>query len=140
MESSSVYYGKVYANVLIVLGILFTLLFFLGFLILEDVTSLVSCGASGLIIMTGFLMKRKPYLTYGPKEIQLYSVTGKVREGFYFNDKRAVRISNNHIFLDDKKLKANDWFLNKAEWQRMVDYYSDSSEVLMSELKDSSSL
>ena len=124
---------------LIVLGILFTAIFILGYFIAEIGDAIYYCLMSALLIVVGFGILSGPYATYDSISIQLYNFTGKSRKEYSFTDRSEINIKGNHFYLNGKKLKMNKWFINEEEWQRMVNFYSSDADSLFTELKDNSS-
>ena len=98
--------------------------------------SLAYCLLTGLMIIIGYNIQKGPYAVYDDQNIYLYNFRFKQREHYQFKNKAQITVKNNLFYLDNKKLKMNKWFINKSDWNRMVQFYSSSEDALLSELKD----
>lgn len=130
------YYNPVYGRLLIAFGVLFTIIFVLGFAIADMAESLAYCLLTGLMIIIGYNIQQGPYATYNENGITLYNFRFKEREHYQFKDKSQITVNKDLFYLNGKKLKMNKWFIKKSDWNRMVQYYSSSDESLLTELKD----
>lgn len=134
-----VHYKKAYGRMLIVLGILFTSIFILGYFIAEIGDAIFYCLMSAVLIVVGFGILSGPYATYDSSSIQLYNFTGKSRKEYSFSDQSDIQVKGSHFYLKGDKLKMNKWFMNEEEWQRMINFYSSDADSLFTELRDDSS-
>lgn len=134
-------YKSVYGRIYIFFGILFTIVFIAGAIILSDLFNLIYAVASVFMIQMGWNMLKKPYAEFDQKTIILYSFWGNIRNKYEFSSKNDLKLKNNRIWLADKKLKMNSWFLATNDWKRILKYYDlDSSELDDELIEDSSSL
>lgn len=134
-------YKSVYGRIYIFFGILFTIVFIAGAIILSDLFNLIYAVASVFMIQMGWNMLKKPYAEFDQKMIILYSFWGNIRNKYEFSSKNDLKLKNNRIWLADKKLKMNSWFLATNDWKRILKYYDlDSSELDDELIEDSSSL
>lgn len=125
------------AKVYIVFGILFMSVFLLGAFVLEDWTNLVFCASSSLIVYIGFSALKNPSASYNSKELIVYSLFGKIRFKYNYQSTDQVKIKNNLLYLDSKKLKLNHWFIQQEDWRRMMQFFSGDNEDILNELKES---
>jgi len=129
-------YQAIWSSLYILLGVLFGLLFIFGALLLEDLTVLFNSLAAIIVIYIGYKMRKQPYAEYNAQEIKLYSYLGTIRKRYTFQSPSAITIKSNRLYLNNEKLKINAWMVDKKDWQRMLDFYSDTNDVMLDELQD----
>ena len=117
------------AKVYIVLGIAFMSIFLLGAFVLEDWTNLMFCASSSLIVYIGFSALKNPSASYNSKELIVYSLFGRIRFKYPYQSTEQVKIQNNLLYLDGKKMKLNHWFIQQEDWRRMVQFFSDDQSM-----------
>ena len=133
--NNSVYIKATIARLYIVLGILFVLIFTLGFLILKDYTNIIYALSSTFLIVIGFVSLKSPYADFSKNELIIYNFIGKIRIKYTFSDKKEVKVKNNKLYLNGEKMKISHSFVNTEEWKRLINFYSDDSQLL-EELQD----
>jgi hypothetical protein len=137
--ASFVNYKSIYGRFLIVIGIVFTAIFILGFIADID-NSIYYTLLGGIIILGGYGMLKGHYAIYDEQSISTFNFGFSKRTTYEFKDKSEIQVKNNLLYCNGKKLKMNSWFISKSDWSRMLKFYSDSDDTLLSELKDDSSL
>ena len=135
-EENRLYYSPVYGRLLIALGILFTAIFILGYFIAGITESIFYCMLTAIIIIVGFGILNGPYAVYDEEVLILFTYGFKEKQRIKYKDKSEITVKSNHLYHNGKKIKMNDWFIRKADWNRMIQFYSSSDESLLSELKD----
>jgi hypothetical protein len=137
----SIKYKAVYGRIYIFFGILFTVVFIAGGIILDDPINYAYAIASLFMIQIGWNVLKKPYAEFDQKTIILYSFLGKIREKYEFSSNKELKLIKNRIYLNNKKLKMNSWFLATNDWKRILAFYELADSELDDELiEDSSSL
>ena len=122
-------YQSLWGRLYITFSLLFGVVFILGAIVLEDITIAINLLLCIVMLIIGNTMLKKPYAVYNEKEIIQYSIYGSVRKHHCFERKEEVEIKNNHLYLNGKKLKMNNWFVRKKDWERAKRFYSGQSET-----------
>ncbi|MFT4601462.1 MAG: hypothetical protein ACI857_001642 [Arenicella sp.] len=136
-NEQQLFYRPVIGRLYIIFGILFIGIFIMGLIILQDWTNIIYALASSFLIYIGYSVLKKPYASYSEKDVVLYSFYGKTRNNHTFLTKKDLKVTENNIFLNDKKLKMNSWFLRPADWRRLQEFFDTEENVkLLSELQD----
>ena len=135
-DENKLFYSPVYGSTLIFFGVIFTAIFILGYVIADISEALFYNILSALMIIIGYGILTGPYAIYSDQELILYTYGFKVRKTISYEDKTEIEVKNNHLYHQGKKIQMNDWFIKKADWNRMIQFYSSSEEALLSELKD----
>ncbi len=128
-------YQAIWGKLYILLGVLFGLLFIFGALILSDFSIFFNLIASIIVIYTGYSMLKRPYARYTENEIIVYTIFGSQRKKYAVNDPNSIRLSRNRLFIGNKKLRLNNWLINKKDWERMLIFF-ELRDSLFTELKD----
>ncbi|MBD3636524.1 MAG: hypothetical protein HUJ25_04210 [Crocinitomicaceae bacterium] len=129
-------YNPIYGRILIVLGIVFSLIFLLGFFVVHINESLLYTLFGAFLIVIGYGMIKGCYVKYGKDFIEAYNFTGGIRKRHEFSKKSDVTIRNGQLFVHGQRIWINNWFLKKADWKRMIAFYSESDDSLLTELVD----
>ena len=125
--------GRLY----ILFGILFIGIFIMGLIILHDWKNIIYALASSFLIYIGYSVIKNPYASYSEKHLEMFTFYGKTREKHEFLDKKDLKVTETNIYLEGKKLKMNSWFLRKADWRRLQEFFAeDENANLLSELQD----
>lgn len=127
-------YQSIWGRLYILLGILFSLLFIIGSFILGDLLVLTNLAASILILVIGKNILKNPYVTYTNKEITVYGLLGNKRKQYIIKKSDTIKTQNQSIYLNDKKLKLNHWFIDKGDWKRFLSSFTVDN--FMDELLD----
>lgn len=135
-EAQLVCYRPVYGRVLILLGVVFSAIFILGFIIADMVEALFYNILSAAMIIVGFGILKGPYIIYDDSQLILYAYGLKERERINYKNKTAIEVKNNRLYYQGKKVKINEWFIKKADWERLIRFYSGKETDLLDELKD----
>ena len=123
-------YQALWGRLYFAFGIIFGLIFILGAIILDDYSILFNLLLCVMMFIIGKAMTKKPYAVYNSKEIIQYSFFGNIRKHYSFNKPDEIEIRNNHFYLNNKKLKMNNWFVDKRDWERAKQFYSGESDLL----------
>lgn len=79
------------------------------------------------IIYIGWGIIKHPYLEYNENELILYSFYGGVRKHFVFDQYNEITVKKGRLLLNGKKIKANNWFMNQHEWNKMLKFYDSTA-------------
>lgn len=129
-------YQAIWGKLYILLGVLFGLLFVFGAFLLKDYTILLNLAATFIVIYLGYSMLNRPNIKYNDKEIMVMGFMGSIRKHYRFESKSEITIRNNRLYQGGKKLRMNNWMVDKKDWNRMIAFFSDEGEVIMEELVD----
>lgn len=129
-------YRAIWGKLYILLGVLFGLLFLFGSFLLKDYTILLNLVAAFIVIYLGYSMLKRPNIKYSGKEIMVMGFMGSIRKHYWFESKSEITIRNNRLYRNNKKLKMNDWMVDKKDWNRMIAFFSGEEKVIMDELID----
>ena len=130
-QQHEVYIRSSIARLYIVLGILCMLIFILGAIILADYMNIAYCAASSFLVVIGVKALNSPYAIFDEKQVILFNFLGKERIKYTFSSKKDVKVKNNLLYLDSKKMKINHWFLKAEEWKRLVLFYTEENDDLI---------
>ncbi len=130
-----VWYYRSWGALHIVLGILFSIVFIVGALLLDDLSHLVYLILSFGIVFMGFVRIRKPYLVCFDKKICVTGMFGTTAYEYFWEDEKDLSIKGGRLYLKNKKLKFNYWFTNQNQYQNMIRFYKRSAS-LSDELQD----
>lgn len=131
-----IHYNKIWGRLYITIGILTGIIFITGGFTLNDWTIYGYLLASFYIIAIGYSMLKKHYVTYDFIEIRIYGHFGMLRKVYHFDGPNDILVKNNRLYCNGKKLRLNDWLVDKQDWERMKNFYSEKDEVLMQELQN----
>lgn len=130
-----VWYYRAWGALHVLLGILFSIIFIIGAVILNNPSHLayliLSCG----IIYMGFVRIRRPYLICSDKKICVTGLFGSIAHEYVWNDEKDLVVKRNRLYLKNEKLKFNYWFTNQNQYQNMIRFYTKSAS-LSDELQD----
>ena len=132
---NSIYIRASIARIYIVLGVLFIFIFLMGAVVLKDFTNILLALSSVFLVVIGVIALRSPYANFNDNSLIIYNFMGKIRIQYTFNNKNDVKVKNNHLYFSGEKMKISKSFVNKEEWKRLINFYSEDSQ-LMSELQD----
>lgn len=130
-----VWYYRSWGAMHILLGILFSVIFVIGALILDNLFHLAYLILSFGIIYMGYVRIRKPYLICYDKKICVTGMFGAISHDYAWEDEKDLVIKGNRLYLKSKKLKFNYWFTNQNQYQNMIRFYKKSAS-LSDELQD----
>lgn len=134
-KTVAVFYTHSWGAFHILIGIIFSTVFILGALILNDLFYLVHLLFSGGLIFMGTVRLQKPYLVCAHQNIQVTGHFGQKAYNYSWANDRDLKIKGNRLYLKDKKLKFNSWFTNQDQYKNMIRFYA-KSESLSDELQD----
>ena len=135
--SNKIFIRPSIARLYITFGVIFMLIFILGSLVLHDMINLLYFLASSLLIVFGIIALKSPYAIYDEKELILFNLFGKIRIKYTFSSKNSIVIKKNFLYLNGEKMKINKWFIQREEWNRMIQFYStDNNDMIFRELQD----
>jgi len=124
-----IYYKQIWGSLYLILGIIFSVLFILGFLVLHDFYILTYLILSiGLIVM-GFFRLKTPYLICNKNEILVFGLIGNVLYRYSFLNDTEISINKNRFYLNGKKMKFNVWFTNKHHWKQLYQRFSNEVKI-----------
>ncbi|MBI3136531.1 MAG: hypothetical protein HYZ14_17785 [Bacteroidetes bacterium] len=130
-----VWYLRIWGTFHVVVGAVFSVIFMLGAVVLNDYSFLLYLLFSGLLLYMGLVRLRKPYLVYSPNKIEVRGTYGEIYKTYTWEKADEVSVKDNRIFLNGKKLRFNAWFTNKHQYNRMIRFFS--GEILVAdELQD----
>ncbi|NOQ76097.1 MAG: hypothetical protein GQ574_29095 [Crocinitomix sp.] len=127
-------YQAIWAKVYILLGVLFGLLFIFAGIMLEDYTIILNVIAAAIVIYYGYFMLNNPSANYSEKEIKVFGIFGSVRKHYKFENVDAIKIRNNRLYLNGKKLQLSPWMVDQQDWQRLLAFFNEE-EALLGELE-----
>ncbi len=130
-----VWYYRSWGAMHMLLGILFSIIFVMGALILDNLLHLAYLLLSFGMIYMGVVRIRKPYLTCFDKKISVTGPFGNISYEYVWDDEKDLVIKGNRLYLKNKKLKFNIWFTNQNQYQNMIPFYKKSAS-LSDELQD----
>jgi hypothetical protein len=124
------WYHRIWGNLNIAVSILFSLIFILGALILNDLKFLLYLVFTAVNGYIGYMRLTVPYAvcteeTLGKNgEIKVYNSYGKVQHTYRYQSRDEITVHGNRLYQGNKKLRFNSWFTKKHEWEKIVQYYS----------------
>lgn len=130
-----VWYYRSWGAMHILLGILCSIIFVMGALILHNQSHLTYLLLSFGIIYMGYVRIRKPYLRCFDKKITVTGLLGNTSYEYIWEYDKDLVIKGNRLYLNNKKLKFNYWFTNQNQYQNMIRFYT-KSKSLIDELQD----
>lgn len=128
-------YQAIWGRLYILLGVLFGILFVSGGVILNDYTIYFNLIGSVIIIHIGYSMLNQPYVRYAENELVVYGFLGQARKHYKFDSIHSIKIKDNRLYHQNKKLKLNNWMVDKQDWKRMLAFF-DPEDKLINELND----
>lgn len=134
-DQQSVYIKSAIARIYVVLGILFVLIFVLGAIILKDPMNILYAASSTFLIVIGVVALKSPYAVFDKNHLIIYNFIGKIRIKYTFDDKNEIKVKNDKLYFQGEKMKISKSFVNPEEWNRLIQFYSES-DFLINELKD----
>lgn len=124
---NEVWFQRTWCTVHIVLGVLFSIIFVLGALSLKEYTYFFYLLLSGGLIYFGWNRLRKPYVSYTENSIFIHGFLGDIIYRYQFEHRSDILVKDKKFFLKGAKLKMNAWFVNKAQWENMMRYFSNKN-------------
>lgn len=122
---NEIWFKRTWCTVHIVLGILFSIIFVLGAISLKEYSYFFYLILSGGLIYFGWNRLRKPYVTYTENSIFVYGFLGDIIYRYQFVHRSEIIVKEKKFFLKSTKLKINSWFVNSAQWENMIRYFSN---------------
>lgn len=133
-KTIAVWYLSAWGAFHILTGIIFSVIFVLGAVVLKDFTFLAYLFLSFGLIFLGIIRLKKPYLICSDFKITVIGMFGQAIHQYTWTDKKELQIRGNRFYLNNQKLKFNNWFTNQNQYQNMIRFYS-GSELLSDELQ-----
>ncbi len=128
-------YDKKWAIIYWVAGFGTGIIFILGGFILRDYTLPFYAISSAYLAAIGFSISKNPYCFYGLTEIKVFGHFKMERKIYRFDGPGDVKVKNNRLYINGKKLKLSAWMVDKQDWKRMLELYSPE-DGFMNELND----
>lgn len=129
------YYHRTWGIINISLGIIFSLIFIIGAIFLNDNSFFYYLILTGGNIILGIIRLKKPYvlcseirnendeITSG--EIKVLNSFGQVQYRYEYKSTSEITVVGNRLCQNGTKLKFNSWFINKHQWNKIIRYYTD---------------
>lgn len=130
-----VWYLRVWGTFHIVTGIIFSVIFILGALVVKDYSFLAYLILSGGLIFTGYQRLSKPYLILYKNSIEVRGLFGEISKKYEWTNKKELSAISGRIYLRRSKMHFNNWFTNKHQYEKLLRYCSDTTS-LADELQD----
>lgn len=134
LNNIEVWYLNAWGGLHVLTGLIFSVIFILGAVVLKDYTYLIYLFLSFGLVFFGIVRLRKPYLICSDFKITVIGLFGKATRQYIWTDKKELQIKGNRFYLNNQKLKFNNWFTNQNQYQNMIRFYS-GSDLLGDELQ-----
>lgn len=122
-EEGHVYYLYAYCSIPILIGVITSIIFSIGAIVLDEPTYWCYLILSvGLIIM-GYMRLKKPYIVYSKNAIHVNGIFGIPFIKYEIQNKSQLKFSRNRLYYQGEKLKFNAWFVNRHQYKAMLNYF-----------------
>ena len=129
------YYHRTWGIINISFGIIFSVIFIVGALYLNDNSFFYYLILTGGNIILGMIRLKKPYVvcteirnddeTISAGEIKVFNSFGMVQYSYTYKSPTEITVVKNRLCQNGTKLKFNSWFTNKHQWDKIIRYYTD---------------
>lgn len=129
------YYHRTWGIINISLGIIFSVIFIVGALFLNDHSFFYYLILTGGNIILGMIRLKKPYVvcteirnddeTISKGEIKVFNSFGIVQYTYTYSSPKEITVVKNRLCQNGTKLKFNSWFTNKHQWNKIISYYKE---------------
>lgn len=133
--ANEVWYLKSWGAFHVVTGLIFSVIFALGAVMLDEITYFLYLIPSAGIVYMGWVKLRHPYISYTKNQLIVRGTFGDIYKKYIFSDNDRLLTQNNRILLNGEKLKFNRWFTNQHQYKAMLAYFSGDLSPA-SELQD----
>jgi hypothetical protein len=124
------WYQRIWGNLNIAVSILFSIIFILGAVILNDAKFLLYLIFTAVNGYIGYKRLTVPYVvcteeTPGKNgEIIVYNSYGALQYTYRYQSRDEITVQGNRLYQGNKKLRFNSWFTKNHEWEKIVQYYA----------------
>lgn len=122
--NGEVWYLRTWGTFHLVVGIIFSVIFILGAIVINDYTFLLYLILSAGLIYMGINRLKKPYIEYSAQHITVRGVFGEIAKNYIIQKSDIIHVKNNSVFLNSKKMKFNHWFTNPHQYAKMIRLFS----------------
>jgi len=132
-------YNPIWAILYIFIGLACTFIFIFASVYLNDITISVYILASLPPIYIGIILFRTPYAKITNQSIIVYGLFGQKKQTYFFLSKSQPIYKKGRFYIvkkgEFKKLKMNKWFVNKNDWERVIEFFDkDYSKKIIKHL------
>jgi hypothetical protein len=131
----TLWYVRLWPVIYMATGILVSLIFGFGALILEDYINLLYMLLGAVLNVMGYNRLTKPYLEYSENFIRVRGGFGGILYTYSISKEDHVVVKNKRVFLNDEKLRFNHWFTRPHEYDKLLRFFS-GSQMPADELQD----
>ena len=125
------WYQRIWGTVNIALGIIFSVIFILGAVVLNDPSLLFYLILTGGNIYFGWVRIKQPCVICDEAvqgsagAIRVYGIFGQLLVTYTYSHRSEIMVKENRLYQNGKKLKFNSWFTNLHQWEKIKRYYTD---------------
>jgi len=130
-----VWYLRAWGTFHVITGIIFSIIFILGAVVIKDYSFLAYLFLSGGLIFIGFQRLTKPYIIVFNRHIEVRGLFGEIAKKYEWEDKKELSIKSGRIYLGSKKMQFNKWFTNQHQYEKLLRYCSNTASTA-DELQD----
>ena len=130
-----VWYLRAWGAFHVVTGIIFSVIFILGAVVVKDYSFLAYLILSGGLIFTGYQRLSKPYLILYKNNLEVRGLFGEISKKDEWTTMNELTVRSGRIYLRKSKMHFNSWFTNKYQYEKLLRYCSDKTS-LADELQD----
>lgn len=123
-STHEVWYVSAWGLFHVITGIVFSLIFLIGALLLEDLKLLAYIICSAGLVYMGFVRLKKPYIRYSASKIELTGTFGEQLRSYEIKPGDETVVKHNRIYLNGSLLRFNNWFVKKAQYNKMLRFYN----------------
>jgi hypothetical protein len=140
-ENINLRINLIWTRLAIILSIMCAIIFIAAFITLRKSEILIYILATLPPVIAGYQMSKQPYATVSKNKIVIFSVFGTIKKTYQIKKNERFELKNNRIYQissnKSTKIKVNQWFVNKHDWQRVIDVFSNSeSDKIINHLID----
>lgn len=122
-ETGTVWYYKSWCRIHLILGLIFSFIFILGALALNNYIYLLYLLLSFNLIFMGYQRLKWPYIEYSQTRILVRGNWGYQSKKYNLGNNDRITYHKNRLYLNDQKLKLNHWFTNLHDWKRFINFF-----------------
>lgn len=128
-NSGQVYFKYAYGTIPIVIGILTAIIFSMGAIILNQPSYWLYLLLSVGLFFMGLNRIKKPYLVYSENEIMVNGIFGRPLYNYQITARKNLKVVNNNFYLNEVKLKFNNWFVNQSQYNLMIKFFTGDGVI-----------
>lgn len=122
-------YQHIWPVIYIMCGVIFSVIFLIGFYVLSEITYLFYLIFSAGLVGLGFVIRKRPCIKYNASNFIVTNLFGGTKYHFTFERKQDISVAQNKFYYLGAQINVNQFMLRSEDWQRAIAFFSDDWEL-----------